>query len=101
MMAKRAKADAQDVKNRYATNKRHARGGMNDSKILRGWGAIELYAGESRKTLLRKGYPVQKDSGGSVWADSEDMDKQLSCALCCIQRGAAYAHRSQLHPRNT
>ena len=45
MMAKRAKADAQDVKNRYATNKRHARGGMNDSKILRGWGAIELYAG--------------------------------------------------------
>ena len=62
MMAKRAKADAQDVKNRYAT-------------ILRGWGAIELYAGESRKTLLRKGYPVQKDSGGSVWADSEDMDK--------------------------
>ena len=54
MMAKRAKADAQDVKNRYATNKRHARGGMNDSKILRGWGAIELYAGESRKTLLRK-----------------------------------------------
>lgn len=75
MMAKRAKADAQDVKNRYATNKRHARCGMNDSKILRGWGAIELYAGESRKTLLRKGYPVQKDSGGSVWADSEDMDK--------------------------
>ena len=65
-MAKRAKADAQDVKNRYATNKRHARGGMNDSKILRGWGAIELYAGESRKTLLRKGYPVQKDSGGFV-----------------------------------
>ena len=49
---------------------------MNDSKILRGWGAIELYAGESRKTLLRKGYPVQKDSGGSVWADSEDMDKK-------------------------
>lgn len=44
---------------------------MSDSKILRGWDAIELFAGESRKTLLKKGYPVQKDAGGSVWAEPE------------------------------
>ena len=54
MMAKRAKADAQDVKNRYAT------------KILRGWEAIELYAGESRKTLLYNRHPAQVASGGAL-----------------------------------
>lgn len=44
---------------------------MTNAKVLRGWGAIELFTGESRKTLLKKGYPVQKDTGGSVWADPE------------------------------
>ena len=46
-MAKRAKADAQDVKNRYATNKRHARGGMNDSKILLGIQTVQSRQGAS------------------------------------------------------
>jgi hypothetical protein len=45
------------------------------TKFLRGWGTIELYTGESRKTLLRKKYPVRKDSGGSVWADAEEIDQ--------------------------
>ena len=40
-------------------------------EVLRGWGAIELFTRESRKTLLKKGYPIQKDTGGSVWADPE------------------------------
>ena len=46
---------------------------MNDSKILCGWGAIETFAKESRMTLLRKGYPINRDSGGSVWADAQEM----------------------------
>lgn len=48
---------------------------MTGARILRGWGAIENFSGESRPTLLRKGYPIRKDRGGSVWADSEEIDK--------------------------
>ena len=58
---------------------------MKRPDVLRGWGAIELYAGESRMTLLRKGYPIRKDSGGSVWADPDEMDShrlRISAQMC-------------------
>lgn len=47
----------------------------NKGRILQGWGAIELFMGQSRMTLTRKKYPVRKESGGSVWADPEEMLK--------------------------
>ena len=58
---------------------------MTDSKILRGWGAIEAFANESRSTLLRKQYPIHKDSGGSVWADAKEMNEHrviISAQIC-------------------
>lgn len=46
---------------------------MTDTTMLRGWGEIESFTRESRKTLIKKGYPVQKDAGGSVWADRDKL----------------------------
>lgn len=46
---------------------------MSDVRILRGWGEIEAFTRESRKTLIKKSYPIQKDAGGSVWADLEEI----------------------------
>ena len=58
---------------------------MGDGKILRGWGEIELFTRESRMTLIKKGYPIHKDSGGSVWADPKEMDEHrllISANMC-------------------
>ena len=46
---------------------------MTDKNVLRGWGEIEAFTRESRKTLIKKNYPVQKDAGGSVWAEAEKL----------------------------
>lgn len=46
---------------------------MTDTKVLLGWGEIEAFTRESRKTLIKKRYPIQKDAGGSVWADPEEL----------------------------
>jgi hypothetical protein len=48
---------------------------VTDEKVLRGWGEIESFTRESRKTLIKKGYPIRKDAGGSVWADPEEIRK--------------------------
>ena len=49
---------------------------MNTGKRLVGWGAIELHAGMSRKTMLRYGYPVFK-AGGTVWAKADEIDRHM------------------------
>ena len=46
-----------------------------DDRILRGWGEIELYTGQSRMTLLRKKYPIHKEYKGSIWASPEEIDR--------------------------
>ena len=46
---------------------------MTEPNVLRGWGEIEAFTRESRKTLIKKNYPVQKDAGGSVWAEVEKL----------------------------
>ena len=46
---------------------------MTEPNVLLGWGEIEAFTRESRKTLIKKNYPVQKDAGGSVWADPEKL----------------------------
>ena len=48
---------------------------MPEARILQGWGAIENFTKESRMTLLRKNYPIYKDLGGSVWADSAELNE--------------------------
>lgn len=48
---------------------------MTDAKILRGWGQIEMFTGLGRTTLLRKKYPIQKEGGGCVWADTQKLDE--------------------------
>ena len=47
---------------------------MKTDTVLIGWDAIESYMRQHRTTLVRKRYPVNKDSGGSVWANKEEMD---------------------------
>ena len=42
--------------------------------ILLGWYEIETYTRQSRPTLIKKDYPVYRDSGGSVWADKQELD---------------------------
>jgi hypothetical protein len=64
------------------------------TEILRGWGSIELFTGESRTTLLRKKYPVHKDSGGSVWADPKKMHEHrlsISAQICSDVSISAHA----------
>lgn len=65
---------------------------MTDIKVLRGWGSIELFTKESRMTLIRKGYPVHKDSGGSVWADPNELTEhrvRISAQMCSNVRISA------------
>ena len=58
---------------------------MSDLKILRGWGEIEAYTREGRNTLIRKGYPINKDNGGAVWANPLKIDEHrlsISVQMC-------------------
>lgn len=45
-----------------------------EDNLLLGWDAIATYTRQSRPTLIKKGYPVYRDSGGSVWADKPELD---------------------------
>ena len=51
---------------------------MNDN-ILRGWKEIEGYLGITRKTILKRGYPVRKASGSrsQVYALATELDGYL------------------------
>lgn len=61
---------------------------MKNTEELQGWGAIELYTGLSRNTLLSQGYPIRK-TGGTVWAmkaEIEEFKLSNSVNLCQILR---------------
>lgn len=65
---------------------------MSDKKVLQGWGQIESYMRETRMTLKKKGYPIRKDAGGSVWADVEEMQRHrllISANICESARECA------------
>lgn len=48
---------------------------MPDARILQGWKEIEAFTRESRPTLTKKGYPVRRDTFGSIWAYAGEIEE--------------------------
>lgn len=50
-----------------------------NANILRGWKQIEGYLGITRKTIIKRGYPVRKASGSrsQVYALASELDGYL------------------------
>ena len=60
--------------------------------ILTGWRAIEKYLHLSRHVIIKRGYPVRRQPGSGVWADTGALDAHTahlftgSALLCAVSK---------------
>lgn len=66
---------------------------MPEKDVLRGWGAIESFLGISRKTIMRRGYPVRREAqgeyiglGGVFALRTELLDFMKKSKLCIVKK---------------
>lgn len=61
-------------------------------RILTGWRSIEKYLQLSRHVIIKRGYPVRRQPGSGVWADTGALDAHTahlftgSALLCDVSK---------------